>query len=424
MKSDLAIVAEGIGKEYVIGAKQRNNSNLRESLADMSKSAIRTIRGGLQGLREQRKLNSFWALRDVGFEIKQGEVVGVIGCNGAGKSTLLKVLSRITDPTTGSVLMRGRVGSLLEVGTGFHPELSGRENTFLNGAILGMSRTQVKRQFDEIVAFSGVDKFIDTPVKRYSSGMYLRLAFAVAAHLDPEILLVDEVLAVGDAQFQAKCIGKMESVAQEGRTVLFVSHNMSAVRSLCSRGLVLRGGQIAYQGSVQTAIQEYFSDLGILGGETSEEVHDGRSVFGRVTLNQGTTNTVGQSEPFELSTWFSLPKAASGFRLWCLFTDMRSQQLIAICRTSEELGFGSEVPPGRHELTLQFPALWLNPGMYSVHFKMLMSGDANSQKHVSNTFPLDVSGHSSPVEAILNPQTQWHVEAKDSSVITGAMHGN
>lgn len=425
MKSDLAIVAEGIGKEYLIGAKQRNSSNLRESIVDMSKGALRTIRGGMQGLREQRERNLVWALKDISFDVKQGEVVGVIGCNGAGKSTLLKVLSRITDPTTGSITMRGRVGSLLEVGTGFHPELSGRENIFLNGAILGMSRFQVKRQFDEIVEFSGVDKFIDTPVKRYSSGMYLRLAFAVAAHLEPEILLVDEVLAVGDAQFQSKCIGKMESVAQEGRTVLFVSHNMSAIRSLCTRGLVLRGGQLCFQGDVQSAIQEYFADLGILGGGESPEQHDGRAVFGRVSLNSSSSNTLNQSEPFEMSTWFSLPEAASGFRLYCLFSDMRNQQLIAICKTSEELGFVGGVPAGRHELALKFPALWLNPGMYSVYFKMLMSGEASSPKHVSNTFPLDVAGDSSPVEAILNPKAQWNVKARDGNSVTAGVttHG-
>ena len=425
MNSEFAITARDVGKQYLIGAKQRNNTSLRESIMDLSSRAAGTFRGGLKGLREQREKNLVWALKDISFDVRHGEVVGIIGCNGAGKSTLLKVLSRITDPTTGHIDIRGRVGSLLEVGTGFHPELSGRENIFLNGAILGMSRSQVKRQFDEIVAFSGVDKFIDTPVKRYSSGMYLRLAFAVAAHLEPEILLVDEVLAVGDAQFQNKCIGKMESVAKEGRTVLFVSHNMAAIRSLCTRGIVLRGGQVTYQGDVQTSIQEYFSDLGILGGESNAEVDDGRSVFGRVSLNGEANNTIGQADPFELSTTFNLREPASGFRLFCLFSDMRSQQLIAVCKTSEELGFQGGVPTGRHELSLKFPALWLNPGMYSVYFKMLMSGDASTQKHVSNTFPLDVFGDSSPVEAILNPTAEWNVQAKriESEIATGVMHG-
>lgn len=415
MKSDLAIVAEGIGKKYRIGAQQRNNANLRESLMDLSRSVARTVRGGLRSLREQREMNLVWALKDVAFEVKRGDVVGIVGCNGAGKSTLLKVLSRITDPTTGFIEMRGRVGSLLEVGTGFHPELSGRENIFLNGAILGMSRVQVKRQFDEIVDFSGVDKFIDTPVKRYSSGMYLRLAFAVAAHLEPEILLVDEVLAVGDAQFQNKCIGKMESVARDGRTVLFVSHNMAAIRSLCTRGLLLSGGQVTATGDVQAVIQQYFTDLGILGSAGSNEEFDSRSVFGRVSLNGGSTNSLDQSSPLELSTSFSLGRPAGGFRLFCLFSDMRSQQLIAICKTSEELGFEQGVPTGRHRLSVRFPPLWLNPGMYSVYFKMMLSGDAESSKHMSNTFPLDVFGDSSPVESVLNPRADWNVDAIDDT---------
>lgn len=413
MKPDSSIVAEGVGKEYRIGAKQRNRTTLRESIMDLSSGTMRTVRGGLRALRERREKNLVWALKDVSFEVKQGEVVGVIGCNGAGKSTLLKVLSRITDPTTGFVEMRGRVGSLLEVGTGFHPELSGRENIFLNGAILGMTRSQVKRQFDEIVEFSGVDRFIDTPVKRYSSGMYLRLAFAVAAHLEPEILLVDEVLAVGDAQFQAKCIGKMNSVAKEGRTVLFVSHNMAAIRSLCTRGLLLRAGQVAAQGSVQDVIQEYFSDLGILGSDAPIEEDDGRNVFGRVSLNGGATNSLEQSAPFNLSTSFKLDHPASGFRLLCLFSDMRNQQLIGVCKTSEELGFSGGVPTGRHRVSLEFPPLWFNPGMYSVRFKMLVSSDGGAPKHLSNTFPLDVYGDSSPVEAVMNPQAEWVVETVD-----------
>jgi lipopolysaccharide transport system ATP-binding protein len=199
----------------------------------------------------------FWALKDVSFEIKQGDRVGIIGRNGAGKSTLLKILSRITEPTCGRTSIKGRVASLLEVGTGFHPELTGRENIYLNGAILGMSKEEIKRKFDEIVAFAEVEKFLDTPVKRYSSGMYVRLAFAVAAHLEPEILIVDEVLAVGDTQFQKKCLGKMGKVAQEGRTVLFVSHNMPAIRTLCSTGIVLDKGKVIYSGSTSQCIAAY-----------------------------------------------------------------------------------------------------------------------------------------------------------------------
>jgi len=203
----------------------------------------------------------FWALRGVDFEIEKGEVVGIIGRNGAGKSTLLKILSRITEPTTGRVELRGRVASLLEVGTGFHPELSGRENIFLNGAILGMSRAEIRRKFDEIVAFAEVEKFLDTPVKHYSSGMYVRLAFAVAAHLEPEVLIIDEVLAVGDAEFQKKCSGRMGEVAREGRTVFFVSHNLGAVRSLCSRCIYLRGGAVAMDGPTEAVLEAYDNDI-------------------------------------------------------------------------------------------------------------------------------------------------------------------
>jgi len=241
--SDIAIRVEGLGKQYRIGGRQ-GYKTFRESLMAALQSPFRRL-GALLGRRNGQPQNSeeiFWALKDVSFEVKQGEVVGIIGRNGAGKSTLLKVLSQITDPTSGRAEIRGRVGSLLEVGTGFHPELTGRENIFLNGAILGMRKAEIARRFDEIVAFSEVEKFIDTPVKRYSSGMYLRLAFAVAAHLEPEILLVDEVLAVGDAAFQKKCLGKMGDVAKEGRTVLFVSHNIPAILSLCKRSILLADG--------------------------------------------------------------------------------------------------------------------------------------------------------------------------------------
>ncbi|MCX6056507.1 MAG: ABC transporter ATP-binding protein [Chloroflexi bacterium] len=206
-----------------------------------------------------RQGETLWALKDINFQVQQGEALGIIGRNGAGKSTLLKILSRVTAPTSGTVKVKGRIASLLEVGTGFHPELTGRENVFLNGAIMGMSRVEVARKFDEIVDFSGVEKFIDTPVKRYSSGMYVRLAFAVAAHLEPEILIVDEVLAVGDIEFQQKCLGKMGNVANEGRTVLFVSHNMAAVQQLCSKGLVLSSGQLLFSGSIRDSIEEYIN---------------------------------------------------------------------------------------------------------------------------------------------------------------------
>jgi len=261
MAADVVIRAEGLGKKYVIGhqAERERYVALRDVLARNARALARSARDILAGrpMVAGDEIEEFWALRDIDFEIRRGEVVGVVGRNGAGKSTLLKVLSRITEPSEGRVEIHGRVASLLEVGTGFHPELTGRENIFLNGAILGMGAAEIRRKFDEIVAFAEVEKFLDTPVKRYSSGMYVRLAFAVAAHLEPEILIVDEVLAVGDAEFQKKCLGKMGEVAGHGRTVLFVSHNMGAVRSLCQTGLLLGGGRVQHRGAVRDTLARY-----------------------------------------------------------------------------------------------------------------------------------------------------------------------
>jgi lipopolysaccharide transport system ATP-binding protein len=253
--TDTIIEVENLGKRYVLDHQQEREkyTALRDVIAQGVKSALK----GFGGKKTETK-EEFWALKDVSFEVKRGEVVGIIGRNGAGKSTLLKILSRITEPTTGRVRLKGRVASLLEVGTGFHPELTGRENIYLNGAVLGMMRQEIDRKFDEIVAFAEVEKFLDTPVKRYSSGMYVRLAFAVAAHLEPEILVVDEVLAVGDAAFQKKCLGKMGDVAsKEGRTVLFVSHNMAAVQSLCQKGIWLNDGQVVRFGDVTQVTSDY-----------------------------------------------------------------------------------------------------------------------------------------------------------------------
>ena len=252
MSSDTVISVQNLSKRYVIGHESRHD-NLRDTLHHTVRKLWRRFRWGTGFQTEE-----FWALRDVSFEIKRGEVVGIIGRNGAGKSTLLKILSRITEPTEGTVAIKGRVASLLEVGTGFHGELSGRENVFLNGAILGMSRAEIRRKFDEIVAFAEVERFLDTPVKHYSSGMYVRLAFAVAAHLDPEILIVDEVLSVGDASFQKKCLGKMQNVSQaEGRTVLFVSHNLGTIRQLCQSSILLAGGRIQALGPSRRVLDFY-----------------------------------------------------------------------------------------------------------------------------------------------------------------------
>ncbi len=261
--SDIAIQVRDLGKEYYIGAAQKTFDTIGEKLLHTVASPFRRtsklLRGQATGAAELDE--SIWALKDVSFDIKQGEVVGVIGRNGAGKSTLLKILSRITEPTAGYADIYGRVGSLLEVGTGFHPELTGRENVYLNGAILGMRKVEIERKFDEIVTFAEIEKFIDTPVKHYSSGMYVRLAFAVAAHLEPEVLLVDEVLAVGDIAFQRKCLGKMDDVAQQGRTVLFVSHNMGLMQTLCQRGIFLQEGTVTADGTITQAVEAYLQTL-------------------------------------------------------------------------------------------------------------------------------------------------------------------
>ncbi|MDH5525495.1 MAG: ABC transporter ATP-binding protein [Desulfobulbaceae bacterium] len=277
--SNTVIKAEGLGKSYLIGHQQREPYlALREVMTNGIRqwwSRLRNPQYGSHG-----ELEEFWALKEVDFEIKQGDRVGIIGRNGAGKSTLLKILSRITEPTTGRIKIKGRVASLLEVGTGFHPELTGRENIFLNGAILGMSRAEIKKKFDEIVDFAEVEKFLDTPVKRYSSGMYVRLAFAVAAHLEPEILIVDEVLAVGDAQFQKKCLGKMEEVGKQGRTVLFVSHNMATISALCSRSILLANGNIVAEGRSKDVIESYllsFNEANICLSERKDRSGNGEA---------------------------------------------------------------------------------------------------------------------------------------------------
>lgn len=265
------ISVEGLGKKYTIRHEgQGRYRALREEIFKLPQRLFQ---------RKHQDKEEFWALKDVSFDIMPGDRVGIIGRNGAGKSTLLKLLSRITEPSTGKITLRGRVASLLEVGTGFHPELTGRENIFLNGAILGMSRAEIRRKFDEIVDFAGVEKFLDTPVKRYSSGMYVRLAFAVAAHLEPEILIVDEVLAVGDVEFQKKCLGKMEQVGKDGRTVLFVSHNMESISLLCTRGILLANGQVRHDGDIQSTLAAYREDILHASHELDHLLHVGNGDF-------------------------------------------------------------------------------------------------------------------------------------------------
>jgi lipopolysaccharide transport system ATP-binding protein len=288
-----AITIENLGKRYAIGQRRTNGDGMRHAIEGAMRAPLEWVRSG-----RKPKLGpiDFWALKDISLEIKQGEVVGIIGRNGAGKSTLLKILSRITVPTEGRIRIDGRIASLLEVGTGFHQELTGRENIFLNGAILGMSHAEIIRKFDEIVDFSGIGEFLDTPVKRYSSGMYVRLAFAVAAHLEPEILIVDEVLAVGDAAFQKKCFGKMGSFAQSGRTVIFVSHNMEAIRTLCQRGIWLKDGRLHHDARVDETLEAYFNSTSNELAFTSDNPEYGL-VIKRVVLKNDRGEESSQFRP-------------------------------------------------------------------------------------------------------------------------------
>jgi lipopolysaccharide transport system ATP-binding protein len=302
--SDAIISIENLGKKYRLRhlADRPRYRALRDVITDSSKGLIRRLTSPGRGARvPAATIEDFWALRNVSFEIRQGEAVGIIGRNGAGKSTLLKILSRITEPSEGRVRIRGRVASLLEVGTGFHPELTGRENVYLNGAILGMSKAEIRRKFDEIVTFAEVEKFLDTPVKHYSSGMYVRLAFSVAAHMEPEILVVDEVLAVGDSTFQKKCLGKMDNIAGQGRTVLFVSHNMAVVQRLCQKSVLLSAGQLAFYGDTHQAVQLYLSGSRNSSSSTTVSEHQHHPDFNGARLIRLTNVTLANARNQDFS---------------------------------------------------------------------------------------------------------------------------
>ena len=313
---------------------------------------------------------TIWALKDVSFEIKRGEVVGIIGRNGAGKSTLLKILSRITEPTEGQAAIYGRVGSLLEVGTGFHPELTGRENIYLNGAILGMRRAEIERKFDEIVVFSGVEKFIDTPVKHYSSGMYLRLAFAVAAHLEPEILLVDEVLAVGDAQFQKKCLGKMADVAQAGRTVLFVSHNMGAIHHLCPRSILLEQGRIAMVGATAEVIRHYLSKRGSNRAEYMQPSNPKKPINLRraylTTLRGEVQSDFNYTDGLRINIEYEINQSREKYLLWLR---IRTTSEVIVFETMDfdvDRTLLDRREVGYYHTFVDVPGKWLNAGDYTI----------------------------------------------------------
>jgi lipopolysaccharide transport system ATP-binding protein len=385
----LAIQVQGLGKQYRIGAKQAGYSTLRETVTE---TLVRPLRqaGKMLGSRPSSIVmpdNSIWALRDVSFKLTRGEVVGIIGRNGAGKSTLLKILSQITEPSEGVADIYGRVGSLLEVGTGFHPELTGRENVYLNGAILGMSKSEIDRKFDEIVSFAEVDKFVDTPVKHYSSGMCVRLAFAVAAHLEPEILIVDEVLAVGDAAFQKKCLSKMEGVANEGRTVLFVSHNMLAVQNLCHRAIWLHDGRLVEDGPTGEVVSNY---LRISASTLTERVWDDMTHapgndkvrLRRVSVrgpDDAKPHYITRESPFviEIELWNFMPNAMLEVTLH-FHTE---QQIVAFTSASHirVTGDGNGAPAGLFRAVCHVPGNLLNSLLHRV--VLLIVQDASRVIH-------------------------------------------
>jgi lipopolysaccharide transport system ATP-binding protein len=373
--SDLAIRVENLGKQYRIGLPQERYQTLRDTIAEAASAPIRAIRRLKQApVPDAPQAGKIWALRDVSFDVPRGQVLGIVGRNGAGKSTLLKILSRVTEPTEGYAEIRGRVGSLLEVGTGFHLELTGRENIYLNGAILGMKRTEIDRKYAEILEFSEVEQFIETPVKRYSSGMYLRLAFAVAAHLEPEILVVDEVLAVGDAEFQRKCLGKMSDVAREGRTVLFVSHNMSAILRLTDETIVLENGRMVYRAPTPQAVDYYMSTGFAQSGERiwrPEEVPVDAAPFCplamRVVDPQGrVVDTLRSTDPIEVEVEYKLDAPITGLRVGIYLLTMRGEFVFNSFDTDaphqfEHFGVRQE---GHYKSRCQIPANLLNEGRF------------------------------------------------------------
>jgi lipopolysaccharide transport system ATP-binding protein len=405
--SETAIAVHDLSKRYNIGPRQQQARTFREALSAAASSPYRRIQSVIRRAKNVADGdNVFWALKDVSFDIRQGEVVGVIGRNGAGKSTLLKILSRITRPTEGYVDISGRVGSLLEVGTGFHGELTGTQNIYLNGAILGMRKAEIRRQFDEIVAFAEIDTFLDTPVKHYSSGMYMRLAFAVAAHLNPEILLVDEVLAVGDAAFQKKCLGKMDTVAKEGRTVLFVSHSMPAVQSLCSRCLFLEAGRVKVFGSLSECIRTYHQAM-----EEGQRIPNGEVTLTNLRVNGQTAPQIVSGSPLKFEFDLGIHTKISGYRLFLILEHTNGVTMLHSVVSERE--FKQVREQGWHQVSVTTPPLWLNEGVYAVHAKLIGNGVGLQGRYLSEKTVLSVASHSYDPESIpgyLSPPLTWRVE--------------
>lgn len=418
---DYAISIRGLGKRYKIGAQLQRSKTLRDAITNAAATPFRRLRhaGSSSG-----RVSTIWALRDVSFDVARGEVVGIIGRNGAGKSTLLKILSRITEPTTGEVVVRGRVGSLLEVGTGFHPELTGRENVYLNGAILGMTRAEIRRSFDDIVNFSEIGQFLDTPVKRYSSGMYVRLAFAVAAHLEPEILVVDEVLSVGDAAFQKKCLKKMGDASRGGRTVLFVSHNMTAVRALCTRAVVLEGGGLTFDGPPMQAVAHY---LGSSGSKTASRTWDDpeRAPGGagvrcrelRVLNSQGKVSAdIDIQEPFSIDVDFDVLEAGTKAGVTLVVFNDQGIMLFSSINNRDQDWHGRVLGRGKYSSTCRIPGDLLNGGEHTVSvllwtdgYKILAREDEVVRIHVHDTGGVR-GDYMGGMGGVMRPSLEWETK--------------
>jgi len=401
-----AIEIEGLGKRYLLG-EDRPGGTLVEAL---SRSARRLVR-----MRSRPRRDEVWALRDVSLTVPEGEALGVVGRNGAGKSTLLKILSRITEPTAGVARTRGRVTSLLEVGTGFHPELTGRENVYLNGAILGMKRREIDQRFDEIISFAGVERFIDTPVKRYSTGMYLRLAFSVAAHLEPDIMVVDEVLAVGDASFQAKCLGRMQAAEREGRTVVFVSHNMEAITRLCSRAVWLEDGAIQTEGPAAEVVDSHLAaQLRRAPDESVADVGEGPVVLRSVkVLGEAgmPLDVLGREQPFGIEVRFSVRATVPGLDVAVWVVNAYGTEIFSEAWLDTVAEQPSE--PGEYVATLRVPPL-LNVGDYTVGVWMGSAYETLVQETAARRFRLQGNAKNRPWRSVVL-QLPWEVERVPSS---------
>ncbi len=359
------IEIKNIGKKYNISHQRGGYLTLRDVLVNIFKNPFNFLKQRAKAVIGVTKNEEFWALDNISFNVEKGEVIGIIGRNGAGKSTLLKILSQITPPTEGEIKINGRVGSLLEVGTGFHPELTGRENIFLNGAILGMERAQIIKKFDEIVEFSGVQKFLDTPVKYYSSGMYVRLAFSVAAHMEPDVLIIDEVLAVGDAEFQKKCLGKMDDITRkEGRTILFVSHNMAAIQSLCKKCVFLQNGHVKSIGDTQSVIREYLED-GLKNIRVIKREDNGFSVKDVLFKNHGNiTDSIKTFDEVEIEIVGEASQRFENVSFAICFNNEYNVRVTSVW--TDYIGLNSSINPGSFKAIFKIPSIGLIPGIYDV----------------------------------------------------------